>query len=405
MNTRKSKTKCFWTGRDFCLMMTLSVVLLLPFAKVGLAAGSESVEHFKMLSTIEYTRSSPFLSLKGKGQFRHEADTLFTVTKKALDDNKVRYSVSPRDLSFVLDRKTRRLSVDSKDLALLERVNNLCVKSLKKVTRENIGKTWEQSFDLSPLGNSLPDELKFTLKAIRVETTHGERIAVRALSEPFVVKAPKKGGGTGSIKSTVGAVYLFDPEIEDIYLSISVFEATTKINGPKEELRHEVATYRCNAAGESVDLGGLGKKGSLGKKFETLVKKVGLTKKPLKVKKSAPLPQWAQSNGLKAAQVSNICAATACEGALNPVFTICIPAAQTVAGQSLGTILPSAFVAAGTANALGASVLGVNAANIAAAPALLGGVGVGTAAAVAGGTVGTVAVAGGFAGAATPASP
>ena len=26
MNTRKIKTKCFWTGRDFCLVMTLSVV-------------------------------------------------------------------------------------------------------------------------------------------------------------------------------------------------------------------------------------------------------------------------------------------------------------------------------------------------------------------------------------------
>ncbi len=394
MNTRKSKTKCFWTGQGFYLMMTLSVVLLLLFGKVGLAARSESVQHFKMLSTVEYT---------GKGQFRHEDETLFTVRKQPLDDNKVQYSVSPRDLSFVVDRKTRRLSLssrDKRDLALLETVNNQCVKSLKKVTRENIGKTWKQSFNLSPLGKSLPDELKFTLTAIRVETkASGEMIAVRALSEPFVVKAAKKGGGTGSIKSKVGAVYLFDPEIEDIYLSVSVFEATTKINGSKEKLRHEVATYRCDAAGEPVDLGGLGKK------FEKFAQKVGLTRKPLKVKESALLPQWAQSQGLKAAQVASICAATACEGAFNPVFTISISAARTVAGQISGTITPGALAATGTAGTLAATVPGIP--NLGIAPFL--GVGVATAAAVAGGTVGTVAVAGGMggggAGGGTPASP
>jgi hypothetical protein len=383
--TSKSKTKSLWTGWNFCLMV-LSVVLLLPFGKSVFAAKSESIQYFKMLSTVEYA---------GNGQFRNQVETLFTVRKLPFDNDKVGYFFSPREHSFVLDKKTRLLSVASKGLDLFVKVNNQCVKSLEKVTRENIGKTWKQSFDLSSLGTSLPDELKLTLKAIRVEATvFGEMIAVRGLSEPFVVKAPKKGGGTGSIKSRVGAVYLFDPEIEDIYLSISVFEATTNINGPKEKLRHEVATQMTDAAGVPVDLGGLGKK------FESLVGGLGLTKKGLKVDKEALLPQWARAEGLNAAQVASICTATACEGALNPVVTVCIPAARTVAEQSLGT-LPSSMLAAATVTESLGTV------GIVVPPPFLG-VGVGTAAAVAGGTVGTVAIAndgGGGAGGGTTASP
>lgn len=393
--TQNSKTKCLWTGQGFYLVMALSLVLL-SFAKVGLAATNESVQHFKMLSTIEYA---------DKGQFRNQAETQFTVTKKPLDGNKVQYSISPRDLSFVLDKKTRQLSGASKDLALLEKVNNQCVHSLKKVTRENIGKTWKQSFKLSLLDKPLLDELKFTLAAIKVETkVFGEMIAVRALSEPFVVTAPKKGGGRGPIKCKINTVYLFDPEIEDIYLSISIFEATTNINGYKEKLRHEVATYMTDASGESVDLTGLDKK------FEKFVQKVGLAGKSLKIVDESLLPQWARSEGLNAAYVANICASTACEGALNPVVTVCMPAARTVAMQSFGTLTGGGFATAGgTVGSLGASVPAVGALNIAAAPAFMG-VGVGTAAAIAGGTVGTVAVAGGGgggggAGGVTPASP
>lgn len=378
--TKKIKTKCFWTGRDFYLVLAVSVVLLLPLAKAGLAATNESAQHFKMLSTIEYA---------GKGQFRNQAETQFAVTKKPLADNKVQYSISPRDLSFVLDRKTRQLSGASKDLALLEKVNNLCVPSLKKVTRENINKTWKQTFDLSLLDKPILKELKFTMSAIKVETKlFGEMIAVRALSEPFTVTAPKKDGGRGPIKAKVNTVYLFDPEIEDIYLSISVFEATTKINGPKEKLRHEVATYMTNASGESVDLAGLGKK------FEKFVQKVGLTGKSLKVVDQSLLPQWARAEGLNAAHVANICASTACEGALNPVVTVCMPAARTVSMQSFGTLTGGFAAAGGTVGSLGAGVPAVGALNIAAAPAFLG-VGVGTAAAIAGGTAGTIAVAGG----------
>ncbi|NQT00506.1 MAG: hypothetical protein HQ580_00635 [Planctomycetes bacterium] len=422
MNFRnKSKTKCFWIERNFYLMMVLSAVLLLSLGKVSLAAENESTQHFKMLSTVEYS---------GKGQFRNQVEALFTVKKQLLDDDKVRYFLSTNDfdlvrtdmleeaaggsldvgqqpssgeLSFVVDRKTKHLSVDNKDLALLEMVNNQCVKSLKKVTKENIGKTWKQSFNFPSLDKSLPDKLKFTLTAIQVETeVLGEMVAVRALSERFDVRAAKKKTGIGSIRSRIGAIYLFDPEIEDIYLSISVFEARTNINGSWEKLRHEVATYMTDAAGVSLDLSGLGKK------FETLVRKLGLARKSFKVVKESPLPQWALSEGLNASQVAGICAATACEGASNPVVTVWIPVARTVAMQSRGTLDPVGGLAVadlGTVTgSLGTGVPAVGALNIAAAPAFLG-VGVGTAAAVAGGTAGVIANNTDGAGSVTPASP
>ena len=403
--TSMSKTRHFWTGHDFCLMMTLSVALLLPFAKVGLATTTESVQHFKMLSTIEYTSMVEVRNLqhfkmlstveyRGKGQFRNQVETLFSVRKQPLGDDKVRYNISTNDfslaeLSFVVDRKTKRLSEGGKDLVLLESVNNRCVRYLRKVTKENVGKTWKQSFNLSFLAKSLPSELKFTLKAIRVKTkVFGEMIAVRALSEPFVVEAAKNEGGVGSVKCRIGAVYVFDPEIEDIYLSISAFEATTKMNGRKEKLRHEVATYMTDAEGKSVELSGLGKK------FGKLVRKLGLTKKSFKIVKESPLPRWAQSEVLDAAQVANICAAIACEGAANPVVTVCAPVTRTVAMQSLGTLGPVGGLAAAggsIAGSLGATVPGIGGA------AIVPGAGMGlvTAGAIAGGTVGTVAVAGG----------
>jgi len=428
MSTRKSKTKCFWTGRDFYLMMALSVVLLLLFGKVGLAAKNESVQHFKVLSTVEYS---------GEGQFRNQAEALFTLKKQLLDRDKSRYFLSTddfnllrrdmleeaaegspdvgqqpssRELSFAVDRKTKNLSVDNKYLPILEKVNNQSVKSLKKVTKENIGKTWKQTFNISSVVKSLPDELKFTLldelkftlTAIRVETeVLGEMIAVRALSEPFNVKVPKRGGGPGSIKSKVGAVYLFDPEIEDIYLSISVFEATRNgksLFGPKEKLRHEVATYMTDAAGKSVDLSGLGKK------FEKFVQKVGLARKSVEVVKESPLPQWAWSEGLNASQAAGTCAAIACEGASNPVVEVLIPWSRMVEDQSRGLLLGGRFD--GTVASLGAGVPGVSGMNLAATPFL----GFGTTAAIATGTAVPIAIAGGGGGGGggggvTPASP
>ena len=379
------RIKNFYGG---CVYLTAALVLLM-FAKAGVAAGDESVEHYKMISTVEYT---------GKSQFQNQVEALFTVNKLPLPDDKVQYSISTSDfdlieeglnsgeLSFIVDRKTQQLSsAGGRDLFLLEMVNNRCVRSLKEVTKKNIGKTWKQSFNLSFLDNLFPGELKFTLTAIQLKTEKfGEMTAVRALSEPFVVKAAKEDGSGGSVKARINTVYLFDPEIEDIYLSISVFEATTKISGFKEKLRHEVATYKTNAEGVPVDLSGLDKR------FEKLVRKVGLTRKSLKVSKGSPLPQWSKSEGLRAAQVANICAATACEGGLNPVATVCIPAARTVEFQSSGELFtPSAQ--------LGAAVGGEEGGSQSIFEQIVSNWGwnLPTAAVVGGVAVGTVAIAGG----------
>jgi len=363
-----SETKGFLDRRNICLVMALSVMLLLSSGTTGLAREMESVQHYKMISSVEYT---------GGGQFRNQVETLFTVKKEALSDDKVLYSLSgsnldpklaqvssPIEFSFVLDRNTRHLSsVVEEDMAFWARVNNESIKSLKKVTKDNVGKTWKQSINLSSLGDSLPGELRFTLTAMELNTdVFGEIIAVRALSEPFFVKS-----GKDSLRSKINAVYLFDPRIEEIYLSISVFETTKDANG-KKTLRHEVATYRTNAAGASVDLNGLGPK------FEKFVRKVGLSRKSVKIEKKSPLPQWAQSEGLAAAQVANICAAMACEGALNPVVTVCIPSARIVAMQSLGQIssIGTFGIADTVAGSLGKGVTGIGTMKIAVAPAWAG---------------------------------
>jgi len=396
--TGRSRTKCFGRRQDLCLMVVLSVMLTLAFGRAGLAVEGETVQHYKILSVVEY---------EGKGQFRSPVEALFIVRKQSLSDDKLQYFISTRDfdlvrdsessgqqpsyeqLSFIVDRNTRHLSGAGRDIELLEMVNNQCVRSLRKVTRQNIGKTWKQSFNLPFLNHLLPGNLKFTLTAIELNTkVYGQMVAVRALSEPFIVRAVKEKGGTGPVKAKISAVYLFNPEVEDVYLSVSVFEAQTDINGYKETLRHEVATYKTNPAGLSADLTGLGKE------FEKLVQKLGLARKSLKVVKESPLPRWARSEGITTAQVANICAAAACEGASNPVVTVSIPAARTIALQSTGT-LPRAGALLTVSGALAKNIPAVASMKIAAAPAFMG-VGLGTAGAVAGGTVGTVAIAGGF---------
>lgn len=357
-------------------------------ASIGLAEASQGIHRYKMVSSLEYT---------GEGQFRNHVQTLFTVDKHPLADNKVRYTLSLVDrdpnvavysssttLSFILDRNTRHLSGYGQDMALWAKVNNDSINSLTKVTSDNIGKTWKQSIDLSGAGGSLPPALKFTLTAIEVKTdVFGPMIAVRALSEPFFVKV-----GKGPARCRMNAVYLFDPNIEEIYLSISVFEASTDINGFGETLRHEVATYKTDAIGTSVDLSGLGTE------FEKFASQVGLRTKPVEVTDQVPLPLWAQSEGLEAAQVANICVALACEGAANPVVTVCMPAARLVAMQSMGQIAAVGTLAStGTvAAALGQSVPGIAAMKIAVAPAFAGW-GLGTASSVAAASAGGIAIA------------
>jgi hypothetical protein len=324
------------------VILLLCSIVWTPICMAGYRGNNPniSVEHQKILSTIKYT---------GDGQFKHQVETLLTIEKEPLSGERTKYSISSQDFSFsqtnddqqpssnyitfIVDGKSGRIADSDENLTLLEKVNNNCLSSLTQVTKQNIGKTWKQSFDLSSFDHSLPNNLTFTMTAINVNTNqYGRLTAVRALSEPFVVSVLNKEGKVKEIKSRMRAAYLFDSEINEIYLSMSVFEAATDINSKNEKLLHEVATYKTDANGVAVDLDGLGKD------FEGFVRKVGLTSHDLKIEKETRLPQWAQSEGLRADQMSNICAAATCEGALNPVTTITIPAARIAALQSAGNI-------------------------------------------------------------------
>jgi hypothetical protein len=389
--SRVNNTRFFLNGREFRLTMALVLFLILQLVAVSPAEENDSVQHYKMISSVEYT---------GKGQFSNRTETLFTVKREEFSENEFQYIISGKDLnpsivqqslptafSFILDRNTRRFSGTGREMDFWAKVNNESVKSLQKVTKYNVGKTWKQIFNLAAIDKQLPGGLNFTLTAIELETEiFGRMVAVRAMSEPFFVQT-----GNGSIRSKINAVYVFDPKIEDVYLSISVFIGETNAYGFKETLRHEVATYKTDAVGTSVDLTGLGDK------FEKFVQKVGLSRTEVKINQKTPLPRWARSEGLMAAQAANICVAMACEGALNPVVIICIPAVQMVGLQSMGRI-PSIgrFATADTvAGTLGRSVPGLRTMNIAMAPGILGN-SLGTAAIIGSGATGGVAIGGGF---------
>ncbi|MCK4752103.1 MAG: hypothetical protein KAS75_01560 [Planctomycetes bacterium] len=358
-------------------VLVLSVVLLLS----GQILAAETTQYYKMISAVEYA---------GNGQFRNQTEMLFSIDKQSLSEDKVQYVLSAnnfdKQLSFVIDNKTQHMSATGEDLAFLGKVTNQCAKSLRKVTSDNIGKTWKQSFNLSSLGDSLPSELNFTMTATHVQKDSlGDMIAVRALSEPFFVKT-----GRTLVNSRINVVYLFDSKIEDIYLSISVFEATVNVNGSKEILRHELVTYKTDEAGQPVDLS------DIGADFVKFVGKVGLTGNSLKVQKQAPLPQWARSEALQAAQVANVYAATACEGALNPVATVFVPAAQVMELQAKNElIVADAQLAQG--DAATQNVFQKIEANW--------GWNIETIGVVAGATVGTIAVAGGFSSSSSSRSP
>jgi hypothetical protein len=208
----------------------LSVLVLFLFIQldnISPAVENSNVQHYKMISSVEYT---------GKSQYSNRTETLFTINREKFADSEFRYVISGKDLnpsltqessptvfSFILDKSTGCLSGTGQDMEFWAKVNNESVKSLEKVTKDNIGQTWKQSFSLSSIGKPLPDDLNFTLTAIELETeVIGRMIAVRALSEPFLVET-----NNGSISSRINAVYIFDPQIEDIYLSVSVFDGET----------------------------------------------------------------------------------------------------------------------------------------------------------------------------------
>jgi len=314
---------CRQSGLYF-LVVAIAVVHTLC---VNCVAGDiGGIDYFKMISTVEYA---------GDGQFRNQVETAYSVTKEVFANDRVRYSFTTRDpdleadkkassdFSFVIDRGTGLMSATGRDMAFFAQVHNETVKSLSKVTREYVGKTWKQSVNLSSVKNVPFDEVSFTLTAIDVTTAAvGEMIAVRALSEPFFLTINK-----GPLRCRINTVFLFDVDVDNVYLSITVFEAETDARGTKEVLRHEVATYKTDATGRPLDLS------DVGKNFEALVARVGLRKDSLQITKESKLPNWARSRGIPAAQVANICSAAVCEGALNPAGMVSVPTARLLASQ------------------------------------------------------------------------
>lgn len=292
------------------------------------------------------------LEYRGKTQFCNKTETTVAASRHLLGDGKTRYVLSADDIagasdsmqsplgqiSFVIDRKAQRLTGADGGLALMEKVTNQCAMSLKTIGGDNVGKTWKQAFDLSPIGDSVPGKMRFTLTAIPIETqAHGSLIAVRALSEPFFVEI---AGGTARCR--MNCAYVFCSDFDEIFSSASVFIAATNCSGYSERLKHTVTTWKIDAAGLPAQLDELG----ANKDFARLVSRLGVTKNA-QIVNAAPLPQWARSEGVRTAQVANLCGSLSCEGALNPVATIYLPVARTVGLQSFSEPLTLNKILAG----------------------------------------------------------
>lgn len=386
------------------MVTAMTCAILLLCTNVADAGQHTGTYNYKMVSSLEYS---------GKGQYKNRTESLFTVDKKPVSNDKVEYwiwadktsqsgSSDFGKISFVLDRANREIQTSNGSLSFFQMVHNHCAQSLEKVAAENIGKTWKQTFDLSFLDSSLPSELKLTVTAIDLKMdVLGDLIAVRALSEPFTFETTGIDDKVDKVKCKVNSVYVFDQSIEQIYMSISVFEASTNVNGFTEKVRHELATYMTDDAGVPVNFAGLGKE------FEKLVRKVGLINKDMKVTKPTDLPRWVRRDALRVIGLADTCAALACEGAPNPVVSVCIPAGRMVAMQGLGHIAGSSQVGTVATN-LAKNIGPIGSMKIAVAPGIMGLTPL-QAGAIAGGTAGGVAAGGGGGGGSSavrsPSSP
>ena len=226
-------------------------------------------------------------------------------------------------MHFTVDKSSKRILSSDKEFSKWEQINNSCASFLEKITPEQvIDKTWKQIIPLTDSDKCLGDSLTFTVTAMRLKTKMGDMIAVRALSEPAIGKETE-----GNTISKINAAYLFDSDIENVMFSVTVFESVTNVNELQEILRNEVTTYLTTPSGKPVDLSGLGNE------FANFVSQVSLTDKKLEVKQPCEYSTWARNFAFNAAQTANICASVVCEGAVNPVSAISLPAVQTIGAQ------------------------------------------------------------------------
>lgn len=332
---------------DFWLRLLLGLIVAFPMSQLSYAqkyqvSADQSVDHFKLVSTVEY------IAERGKEsrQYRHQSEPWFTVERSDGNSVQGRYRVFTNDLRFMnnntpeglvnpgqidysLTDKRYMSGVDD-DLIHLQKINNEAIRSLNGKAVNDIGKTWTHRFNLKIFNHySLPDELKFSITSLKVPTKHlGNLIAVRAISDEFLVKAAAQSDGYGYVRCKTASVYLFDPNVpygssEEVYVSATVFVAATKMDDMDQQYRYEFGTYKTDANGTPVDLEGLDFN------FEDFVRKIKLSPYPIEVKQPSGLPFWAQSEVVNAAQIASACSAVVCEQSMvNPVSSRYLAAAR-----------------------------------------------------------------------------
>jgi hypothetical protein len=246
------------------------------------------------------------------------------------------------EINYDLTEKRFMAGVDM-DLTHLQKMNNECIKTIDGKAPKEVGKTWTCRFNLGVFNHySLPDELKFTVTSIKVPTDKlGDLVAVRAISDPFLVKAAAQTEGYGFVKCKIACVYLFNPYVyetnrEDVYVSAMVFLAATKMDGMTQQYRYEFGTYKTDANAAAIDMNGLGFE------LEDFVREIELIPQPIEVNQPCGLPMWAQSEIVNAAQLASTCAAVACEqNIVNPVASIYLAAARVYQLQQGCSLIPA----------------------------------------------------------------
>jgi hypothetical protein len=365
MKSKKATTDLFFLQIDFWLRFLLAVVVTLPTGPIAYAqqvrqqqqsqsqAIGQAADYFYLVSTVEYTAKQG----NEKKQYRHQVEPWFVVTSHQTSADQRHYRLltdrlklkndyvyeqykDVNEINYDLTQKRYMTSVDD-DLQHLKQMNNECIDTLKDTAIGKVGETWTCRFDLRIFEHySLPDELKFTVSSVKVPTKElGDLVAVRAISDPFMVKVIGQNEDYGYVKCQVASVYLFDPYVmdrdsEDLYVSATKFMAATKMDGMTQHYCYEFGTYKTDINSTPIDLNGLDYV------FEGFTQKIELTPEPLEVNKPTGMPFWARSEIVNAAQIASTCSAITCEqNIVNPVASIYLAAARTYQFQDQECLL------------------------------------------------------------------
>ncbi|PKL49167.1 MAG: hypothetical protein CVV39_03380 [Planctomycetes bacterium HGW-Planctomycetes-1] len=351
MKSKKAATNLLILQPKFWLHILLAVAVSLPAGPIAYAQQTrqqaqsigQSVDYFYLVSTVEYTAKQG----SEERQYRHQVEPWFTVTSYPISKTQRHYNLSTHrldvkkgyiygqyqdvnEINYDLTDKRYMTSVDD-DLQHLRKMNNACIDTLNGKAVNKVGETWTCRYDLRIFNHySLPDELKFTVSSIEVPTEKlGDLVAVRAISDPFMVKAVSQREEYGYVKCQVASVYLFDLYVmdrnsEDLYVSATKFMAATKMDGMTQQYCYEFGTYKTDSNSMPIDLNGLDYI------FEGFTQKIELTPEPLEVNQPTGMPFWARVEIVNAAQIASTCAAVTCEQAIvNPVASVYLAAART----------------------------------------------------------------------------